>query len=100
MNPMLILAPIGTLLVGLLSMIAWKCKGNVGVKYFAIGGLTWVAAIVPKALMDLTITPAINSWAEASLSLTGLLLVSGAYVGLRTGVFECGFTYLILSREV
>ena len=99
MNPLLMFGPIGMILVGLLSILIWKLKRHVGVKYFIFGGLVWVAAIAPKIAMDYTLTPMLNVWAATTYGLVGLVIILGAYVGLRTGTFECGFTYLAFSKS-
>lgn len=99
MNPFLMFGPIGMILVGLLSILIWKLKRHVGVKCFLLGGLVWAAAIAPKIAMDYTITPMLNVWAATTFGLVGLVIILGAYVGLRTGTFECGFTYLAFSKS-
>lgn len=98
MNPLLILGPVGMLPVGLAYMGFWRVKTKTRVRYFILGGLAMAASIAPKLVLDLTVTPALNSWAETALGLTGWLIITGAYVGLRTGLFECGFTYLFFSK--
>lgn len=99
MNAFLMLGPIGMILVGLLSIGIWKLKSSVSINYFILGGLVWVAAIVPKVAMDYTITPMLNTWAMTTYGLVGMLVIVGLYVGLRTGVFECGVTFLAFSES-
>ena len=98
MNPLLVLAPSGMLAVGLASVALWKTRGGVGFGYFLWGGLVWLASVVPKVAMDLTITPALTSWAEGALGLPRSLAPIGLYAGLRTGILECGLAYLAFSR--
>lgn len=96
-NSLLLLSPIGMIAVGLAAMLWWKTKERVKWKYFLFGALLWVAAIVPKFLMDMTITQpffvTLSAYGEAAL-LTGLCL----YVGLRTGFFESGFSYVAVAK--
>jgi len=99
MNSLLMFGPIGMILVGLFSIGIWKFKRHVGLKYFLFGGLVWIAAVVPKFVMDYTVTLLLNSWAVTTYGLAGTTVIMGAYVGLRTGVFECGFTYLTFSKS-
>ncbi|HID18439.1 TPA: hypothetical protein EYP27_02745 [Candidatus Bathyarchaeota archaeon] len=40
-----------------------------------------------------------EGWATEAYGLTEMLIIIGAYVGLRTGFFECGFTHLTFSRS-
>ena len=99
LNSLLIFGPIGMILVGLLSIGIWKLKRSVSIKYFILGGLIWVAAITSKLVMDYTITPTLSTWAITTYGLVGMLVIVGLYVGLRTGVFECGFTFLAFSKS-
>ncbi|MCD6444470.1 YhfC family intramembrane metalloprotease [Candidatus Bathyarchaeota archaeon] len=94
----MILGPVGMILVGLVSIGFWRLKRGVGFRYFVLGGLTMISAITPKLILDLTATSALSSWAETTFGSTGWLILVGAYVGLRTGFFECGFTYIAFSK--
>ena len=60
MNPLLAFGPVGMILVGTLSILIWKLKRRVNLKYFLAGGLIWVAAITPKILMDYGLTPTLR----------------------------------------
>jgi uncharacterized membrane protein YhfC len=96
-NPYLLIAQIGMILVGLVAIFWWKSKKKVGWKYFGFGALVWIIAISLKVAMDLTITPSIaavlNSYGTAVL-IAGI----GLYVGLRTGFFESGFSYIVIAK--
>lgn len=99
MNPLIVLGPIGMLLVGVLAIEYWRRRSHAGMRLFALGGLVWAAAIIPKVVLDLTVTPSLYGWFAGSLGFNASLVALGAYVGLRTGVFECGFTYLAFRRS-
>lgn len=99
MNSLLILGPAGMILVGLLSIAVWKLKRNVSVKCFLFGGIVWLVAIAAKFAMDYAMTPALNDWVTANYGFEGTLIIMGLYVGLRTGAFECGFTFLAFSKS-
>jgi uncharacterized membrane protein YhfC len=94
MNSALILGPFGMIVVGILTIVYWRRKSRAGFRYFLMGGVIWMVAIAPKVVMDLTITNSLSSWFYSSLGLEWMLVAIGAYVGIRTGLFECGFTYL------
>lgn len=98
MNPWLILSPLGMLLVGVVSIAYWRRKSCVEWRLFLFGGLTWLASVSPKFLMDYTITPAVSQWLRPSLSEVMWLAALGFYVGLRTGLLENGVTYLVAER--
>ncbi|MHC1564470.1 MAG: YhfC family glutamic-type intramembrane protease [Candidatus Hecatellaceae archaeon] len=99
MNPLLALGPIGMILVGVLSITFWKLKRKVGLKIFLAGGVVWAAAVAPKILMDYGLTPTLSRWAALAYGPAGMMAIVGVYVGLRTGFFECGFTYWAFSRS-
>ena len=83
-NPFLLISGIGMILVGAIPIIYWWKKKNVSIKYFALGALLWSVAIAAKILTAITLTPFVPA----------LPIILGIYVGLRTGIFESGFTYL------
>ena len=98
MNPLLILGPIGAAAVGILSIALWRSARSVALSCFLVGGLAWLASLLPKVAMDLTVTPTFASWAESALGVPACLALLGAYVGLRTGLLECGVAYLLFSK--
>lgn len=97
MNPFLLIAQIGMLLVGLVAVLWWKRNKKVKWKYFAFGALLWVIAIVPKVIMDLAISSYFLVWLSA-YGLVAMLVGMSLYVGLRTGFFESGFSYLAIAK--
>ncbi len=99
MNTLPIFSPIGSILVGIILIWIWKHKTHVNLKYFAFGGLTWFGAIILKLMIDAAVGPALNTWSAATYGFNGMLIVQGLYLGFRTGTFDCGFTYLALSRS-
>lgn len=98
MNPMLILSGIGMMLVGILPVIYWMRKKDLGKRFFAAGAFIWVIAIVIKVIMDLTITGAINSYLLSEAGILGALIFGGAYVGIRTGLIENGLSYIGIRK--
>jgi uncharacterized membrane protein YhfC len=96
-NSLLLLSPIGMIAIGLAATLWWKTNSKVKWKYFLFGALLWVAAIVPKFLMDMTITQplvmAFVSYGDAEV-----LVFICLYVGLRTGFFESGFSYIAIVK--
>lgn len=88
---------IGMLAVGLGAMALWYLVKRPKLRYFAFGAILWAIAIIPKYIMDYTITQPFQSMLLASMPLMAVLLVMSLYVGLRTGLFESGFTYLAVK---
>jgi uncharacterized membrane protein YhfC len=83
--------------VGLGAMALWYLLKRSKLRYFAFGGVLWAAAIIPKYIMDFTVTQPFQSSLLQYMSLTAVLAVMSLYVGLRTGLFESGITYLAVK---
>jgi len=86
------------LLVGILSVVYWKKKTNVEMNYFFYGGFVWLIAISIKVMMDYTLSPFLYEY----LSLYGMLaavIVSGIYIGIRTGILESGISYSFIIKS-
>jgi uncharacterized membrane protein YhfC len=97
-NPLFLLSGVGMILVGLSTILYWAIKSRVSYKLFLVGGVTWVAAIMVKIAMDLTVSFYIDLLLMSLYSTLGLILVWGLILGLRSGFLECGFTYITASR--
>jgi uncharacterized membrane protein YhfC len=91
------LGGVGMVLVGILFPLYWSRKTKVNLNFFFWGAGVWILAITAKILLDMTITPFINQ-SILPYGLTAILIVSGLYVGLRTGLFESGFSYLAILK--
>ncbi len=85
-------------MVGLLYIVIWKVKKDVKIKYFLMGGLIWLASMIPKIIMDFTVTSTLSSWVGTTFGLVGFFVIMGVYFGIRTGLLECSFPYLVFSR--
>lgn len=92
-NPWLMLAGISMILVGIIPAVWWWKTRKTPVKYFAFGVFLWAISITPKVLMDLTISPSLQDYLLGYGTGVFVVLI-GLYVGLRTGLFESGFTYV------
>jgi len=88
-NNLLLLSGIGMVVLGLLIPIYYWRKEKIPVKYFGFGAVIWILATSVKAMMDLTISSTFISY----FSGTAAIIVSGLYLGLRTGFLESGLTY-------
>jgi len=97
-NPFLLGSGIGMVLVGILSVLYWKRKTNVEMNYFFYGGFVWLIAISIKVVMDYNLSPFLYDY----ISLYGILatlIVSGIYVGIRTGILESGISYFFVIKS-
>lgn len=89
------------LAVGFGAMLLWfllKDKKPVYFKYYLLGAVFWTIAILPKYVMDYTITTPFVNTLSSSLPILAVVIIMALYYGLRTGLFESGFTYLILKH--
>jgi len=96
-NSLLLLSGIGMIIIGLITPIYyWRTK-RVRVKYFAFGALVWFFAFIAKIIMDLTISGSIGSYLFG-IGTIAYVIVYGLYIGLRTGLFESGFSYVFALK--
>jgi uncharacterized membrane protein YhfC len=98
-NPLFLLSGVGMMLAGLLPVLWWRYGKLVSWRYFFLGAGVWVIAVALKAALDLTFSPVLVNWLTGIYAGLGIAVISGAYVGLRTGLFESGFTYLAVVRD-
>ena len=98
-NPWLLVGGTGMMLAALVPALWWRYKKLVSWRFFAAGGLAWLAAIAVKAAMDLSVTPVLVSWLSGTYTLAGIAILSGVYVGTRTGVLETLFSYVAAVKS-
>lgn len=99
-SPLYLLSGIGMMLVGILPVIYWRIKSGSSYRLFLFGGLVWTSAMVVKAIMDLMLSEPLYTWLSTLYPLSGLIVVWGLVVGLRTGFLECGFTYIFADKKL
>jgi uncharacterized membrane protein YhfC len=92
-----LLSGLGMFAIGLVAMAYWYFTKHTKLRYFAFGGLLWAAAILPKLIMDLTITAPIQTLMLKFMPVIWVVVAMSLYVGLRTGFFESGITYLAVK---
>jgi len=88
---------VGMIAVGLGAMAIWYLVKRPKPQYFLIGAVLWVIAIGAKYAMDYTISQPFQTWVYLSVPLLTFYFIMSLYVGLRTGLFESGFTYLVVK---
>jgi len=99
LNPFVVIGPAGMVAVGTLSIVYWRRRSGAPEKFFFLGGCVWLLAVVPKFVMDLTVTTRLSWWLYSSFGLTWTLALLGIYLGVRTGLLECAATYLAIERS-
>jgi len=98
-NQLFLLSGIGMMLAGILPVLWWRYRTLVSWRYFIWGGGVWALAAALKAALDLAVTPMLVGWLAGTYTVIGIAMISGAYIGLRTGVLESGLTYLAVIRK-
>ncbi len=93
-NPAFLLSGLGMMLVGIAPVLWWRYRTLVPWKDFWLGVVLWMAAIGTKIVMDLTVTGPFLNTMGGIYTTFGIAIISGAYVGLRTGILESGLTYI------
>ena len=86
-------------LVGVFSIIYWRRRSGTPEKFFFLGGCVWLLAMIPKFVMDLTVTTQLSWWLYNSFGLTLTLVLLGVYLGVRTGILKCAAVYLAIDRS-
>jgi len=98
-NPYFALSGIGMMLAGLVPLLWWRYRTLVPWRDFWFGAGVWALAISLKVFMDVAITPAFVNCLSGIYTAGGIAIITGAYVGLRTGFFESGGTYLFAIKK-
>ncbi len=93
-----LLPGLGMIAVGIGAMALWYFFKGTKLRYFGYGAILWAIAIIPKVIMDFTITQPIQAMLFDTFSVIVVVLIMSLYVGLRTGLFESGFTYLVVKH--
>jgi len=97
-NPVFLLSGAGMMLAGLLPLMWWRYRTLVPWRDFFLGSAMWALAVSIKLVMDFSVTPLFVGWLSGIYTALGIAIITGAYVGLRTGFFESGFTYMAAAR--
>ena len=96
LNPLFITSGLGMIIIGFLFIIYWKTKTKVKYVPFLLGALVWIVSVALKFAWAIPINKRLlNSLLSVLGSNLGNLMF-WIYVGLLTGIFECGITYLFI----
>lgn len=97
-SPLLLLSGIGMMLVAIIAVLYWKRKTKTALRYFLYGSALWVVAILAKIAMNLTVTGPLYYILRDSYSEAVFISLLGLYVGLQTGLFESGLSYIAVLK--
>jgi len=91
MNPLFLLSGIGMMLVAIAAIAYWKVRSKILWRLFLWGAAAWIVGVSLKSITALLTPTAIRSLSETLpkyVSEPALWI----YIGLLTGIFECGAT--------
>ncbi len=98
MNPLFLLSGIGMMAIALGTVVYWKFQSKVATAFFLWGAVAWAVGVVLKGIAAIPQSSIIATTREI-LPRFFSEPVLWLYMGLLTGVFECGavlaFTYFI-----
>ncbi len=97
-NPFLLFSGLGMITIGFSPILYWWRVKKAQFRYFAFGGVAWLAAILVKGLMDLTVSNGLYGFIHSLYSENIFLLLTGLYIGLRTGLLENFFQYVFVLK--
>jgi len=90
-NPLFLLSGIGMIVVAIAAVMYWKKYSGIQWSFFFWGALAWIVGVTLKAGASIP-TPAIMNQVRNILSPHFAEPVLWIYIGLLTGIFECGAT--------
>ncbi len=103
MKALFLLSGIGMILAGVLAYLIWNRKHKTDFTYYLLGAACWLAAITLKFSFAIAFNKKIKAAFNLILPKTAASISFYAYIGILTGVFECGmvllFLYLIKSIQ-
>ena len=91
MNPLFLLSGMGMMAVALVTVVYWKLRSKVVSRLFLWGALAWVAGNVLKSIAAIPMPTVVDS-VRANLPGYFSEPILWLYIGLLTGIFECGAT--------
>jgi len=95
MKPLFLLSGIGMILVAILSIIYWRRKTRIAFAFFLLGALAWIAAVILKGIAALPKDSIIEGF-RSILPTYFSEPLAWIYIGILTGIFECGMILLFL----
>jgi len=96
LSPLFIASGLGMIIVGFLFIIYWKMKTKGNYLPFLLGALVWIVSVALKFAWAIPINKRLLNLLLSVLGTSFGNLIFWIYVGLLTGIFECGITYFFI----
>jgi uncharacterized membrane protein YhfC len=98
-SPLFLLIGIGMTAVAIIAVLWWRRWTGASRAAFGLGALAWVVGVALKFGWAVPLNPLIRQGLDRALPGSIAAPVYWLYVGLLTGVFECGITLLFVKRS-
>lgn len=96
MSPVYLLSGAGMILVGWGAVVLWKRHYQVPFAFFAWGTAAWTIAVSLKYAVAILMKTPVETYVRGSFPPPIAAPVLWVYIGLLTGIFECGVVLLIV----
>lgn len=95
---MKLIAGIGMILVGVLFPAFWIFKRKAPLRPFLVGALLWIISVAAKFAVAIPLNRKFFQTLLIHLPAVPAQFIYYTYVGLLTGIFECGLLYIIIKQ--
>jgi uncharacterized membrane protein YhfC len=97
-SPLLLLSGAGMMAIGAAAVLLYRRGRSVSWTVFGLGALAWIISVALKFAWAAPMNSRVKAGLDAMLPATAADPSYWLYIGLLTGVFECGFTLLFVKR--
>jgi uncharacterized membrane protein YhfC len=94
-----LLTGIGMMAVGLFAVVSWRRRTGASWAAFGLGALAWVVGVALKFAWATPTNSLVRQGLDRALPGSVAAPVYWLYIGLLTGVFECGIALLFVRRS-
>jgi len=103
MRSLFLISGIGMVLVGVFSIIYWQRRNKTDASFYLLGAAAWITGVALKFAFAIAFNEKMRLFLEATFTKNVADILLYVYIGLLTGIFECGmvllFLYLIKSLQ-
>ncbi len=85
---------IGMIVVGICAVLLWNTSSNVQWRWFGVGAAIWVVGVALKFAWAIPLNGPILRALKGAVPHSAYLAIGSIYIGLLTGVFEVGVTWV------
>jgi len=97
-SPFALASGIGMITVAVIAVVAWRARTQAAWKAVALGAAAWAAGVALKIAWAVPTNRVVLSVLKRALGETFGDVAGWLYIGLLTGIFECGVTWLFVRK--